>query len=157
MYMSRRASAAEVAMGRVTSLETQWLVTKALPSELEEALNVKSQTVDDLTRSNTLLQEEILHLREDLELSGYRIGDLEEKNLQLNSARDEAIVVRLSAQKELDYYKSKNFKKHIIDDFKSSGEFVSAMGKEAISFIGKGCIHIIRQLYHHFQDKSVLL
>lgn len=66
-------------------------------------------------------------------------------------------MARLSAQKELDYYKSKNFKKHIIDDFKSSGEFVSAMGKEAISFIDKVCVHIIRQLHHHFQDKSVLL
>lgn len=81
MYMSRRASAAEVAMGRVTGLETQRLVTEARASELEEALNVKSQTIDDLTRSNTLLQEEVLRLWEDLELSGYRIGDLEEKNL----------------------------------------------------------------------------
>lgn len=84
-------------MGRVTGLETQRLITEARASELEEALNVKSQTVDDLTRSNTLLQEEVLRLREDLELSGYRIGDLEEKNLQLNSARDEAIMARLSA------------------------------------------------------------
>lgn len=77
--------------------------------------------------------------------------------MQLNIARDETIVARLSTQDELDYYKFENFKKHIINDFKSHGEFVLVAGKEAISFVDKGCVHIIRQLHHHFQDKSVLL
>lgn len=121
MYMSRRASAAEAAVGRVTNLETQRLIAEARAFELEEVLNVMSMVVEDLMRSNVILQDKVLLLREDLELSGKRIGDLEERNMQLNTARDEAITTRLSAQEELAYYKSKGFKKYIIDDFKSSG------------------------------------
>lgn len=97
MYMSRSASAAEAAVGRVTDLETQRLIAESQASELEEALNVKSMAVEDLTRSNVILQEKVLRLREDLELSGKRIGDLEERNMQLNIARDEAITASLSA------------------------------------------------------------
>lgn len=97
MYMSRRAKAAEAAVGRVTDLETQRLITEAQASELEEALNIKSMDVDDLTRSNVILQEKVLRLREDLELSGKSIGDLEERNMQLNIARDKAITASMSS------------------------------------------------------------
>lgn len=81
MYMSWRASAAEAAVGRVTDLEMQRFVVETRASELEDALNVKSRAVEGLMRSNNLLREEVLCLREDLELSGCHLGDLEEKNV----------------------------------------------------------------------------
>lgn len=126
------------------------MIAEAQASELEEALNSKSLVVEDLTRSNVVLQEEVLRLREDLELAGKRIGDLKERNMQLNTAWDEAVAANISVQEELAYCKFGSFKKHVIDDFKSGGEFVEEVGKEAATYIDKGCVYIIKQLHHHF-------
>lgn len=71
--------------------------------------------------------------------------------------RDKAVDKKLSAQEELKYCKSDNFRKHVIEDFKSDGKFVKKVGNEAATFLDKGCVHIIRKLHHHFQDKSILL
>lgn len=75
----------------------------------------------------------------------------------MNTTRDEAVAQSLSTQEELAYCKSDNFKKNIINDFKSSSKYGSEMSKEASSYLDKGCFHIIHQLHHHFMDKSILL
>lgn len=125
--------------------------------ELEEELNVKSFAVEDLSKINAVLQEEITCLWEDLEILEKRIVNLKERNVQLNTMRDKMVDKKLFAQEELNYCKSDNFRNQVIDDFKSVGEFVKKVGNEAATFLDKGCVHIIRQLHHHFQDKSILL
>lgn len=45
----------------------------------------------------------------------------------------------------------------MIDNFKGSEDFGKELRKEVITFLEKGCIHIIRQLHPYFEDKSVLL
>lgn len=89
-------------------------------------------------------------MREDLEVSGKQIADFEERNIKLNTARDEAMTKKLSAQEELNYCKSDSFWKHVIVDFKSGGDFVKDVGKEADTFLDKRYVNIIRQLHHHF-------
>lgn len=51
----------------------------------------------------------------------------------------------------------KNYKKNIIDNFKSSAEDNVEMGMKADSYLDKGCVHIIRQLHHHLENESILL
>lgn len=70
---------------------------------------VGTLAVEDLSKLNAVLQEEITRLREDLEVSGKQIADFEERNIQLNTARDEAITKKLSAQEELNYCKFNSF------------------------------------------------
>lgn len=96
-------------------------------------------------------------MQDELEVSEKRIADLEERNIQLNTARDEVFAKKLSTQEELNYYKSDSFRKHVIDDFKRGADFVKEVGKEATTFLDKGWVHIIQKLHHHFQDKSILL
>lgn len=96
-------------------------------------------------------------LKEKLARPEGRVVELEATNVTLNTTRDEAIAGRIAVQEELTYCKSENYKKNIIDDFKSSVEYNAEMGREANSYLDKGCVHIIRQLHHHFEDKSILL
>lgn len=96
-------------------------------------------------------------MRDNLEIFGKQIAELEERNIQLNTTRDEVVAEKLSTQEELNYSKSDSFRKHVIDDFKSGADYMNEVGKEATTFLDKGCVHIIQQLHHHFQDKSILL
>lgn len=96
-------------------------------------------------------------MREDLKVLGKQIADLEERNVQFNIARDEPVAEKLSTQEELNYCKFDSFRKHVIDDFRSGGEFAKEVGKEAATYLDKGSVHIIWQLHHHFKGKSILL
>lgn len=74
----------------------------------------------------------------------------------MSIAQDEVITQQISVQEELAYCKSGNFKKNRIENYKSSEEYESENSREASSYLDKGCVHIIHQLHHHFEDKSVL-
>lgn len=45
----------------------------------------------------------------------------------------------------------------MIDNYKSSVEYNAELGREADSFLDKGCIHVICQLHPYFEGKSILL
>lgn len=100
---------------------------------------------------------EVADLREKLARFESRATKLEATNVTLNTARYEAIAGSIDVQEELTYCKLENYKKNIIDDFKSSAKYNAEMGREVGSYLDKGCVHIIRQLHPHFKDKSILL
>lgn len=68
------------------------------------------------------MTREMTDLREKLVRAEEMITELEAANVDLNTARDEAIASQISTKEELKYCKSDRFKKNIIDDFKSSAE-----------------------------------
>lgn len=103
------------------------------------------------------MTSEVADLIERLIKAEEKIVELQAANVELNAARDQAIATLISTQEELKYSMSDNFKKNIIDDFKSSAAYHEEIGHEAGSFLDKGCAHIIRQLHPYFEDKSVLL
>lgn len=76
-----------------------------------------------------------------------RLAELETANINLNTARDEAITSRISTQEELNFCKLDRYKKNIIDNFKSLAEYTEEIGHETGSFLDKGYVHIIHQLY----------
>lgn len=155
--MSRLASTAEAESQKDEASETHQSTMEARVSALEVELNSKFSIIEGLEKSNSNLQEEVVRLKTMWEVTEKKSSNLEEKNIGLNTTRDEAVAQQLSTQEELNYYKSDNFKKHIIDDFKWGEDFGKEIRKEAVTFLDKGCVHIICQLYHYFEDKSVLL
>lgn len=96
------------------------------------------------------MEAEIVDFKEKLARSEGNMVELEAANVSLNTARYEAIAGRIAVQKELTYCNSDNYKKNIIDNFKNSTEYGSEIGREAGSYLDKGCVHIIRQLHHYF-------
>lgn len=119
---------------------------------LEAEFYSKSTRLEELEREKGGFEGKILDLKERLARAEGKVFELEESNIRLNTARDKVIAQTISTLEELTYCKSDNFKKNIIDEFKSSGEYDSDMRKEASSYLDKGCVHIIRQHHHHFQD-----
>lgn len=80
------------------------------------------------------LTSKVVELKEKSVRAEERIMELQATNVDLNTARDEAIATHLSVQDELKYYKSETFKKHIIDYFKSSSDYHEEISREAVSF-----------------------
>lgn len=99
----------------------------------------------------------VTDLREKLARAERKLAKLEAADVSLNIAHDEAIASRIVTQEELNLCKSDRYKKNIVDDFKSSAEYNEVIGREAGSFLDKGCVHIIRQLHPYFEDKSIIL
>lgn len=155
--MSRLASTAEPESQKDEASETHRSMMEARVSTLEVELNSKFSIIEGLEKSNSNLQEEVVRLKTIWEVTEKKSSNLEEKNIGLNTTQDEAVAQQLSTQEELNYYNSDNFKKHIIDDFKWGEDFGKEVRKEAVTFLDKGCVHIICQLYHYFKDKFVLL
>lgn len=136
----------------------EWRVaTEPRLAALEAESATKSSRIEELEVEKQRMEVKVAALRESLAKSEGRVSELEASNVSLNTTRDEAIVKQISVQEELAYCKSDNYKKNILDDFKSSVEYGVEISREAGSYLDKGCVHIIRQLHHHFEDKSVML
>lgn len=85
------------------------------------------------------------------------MAELEVTNVMLNTALGVAIAGRITVKEELNYCKSDSYKKHVIDDYKSSSKYNAELGRDACSFLNKSCVNIICQLHPYFEDKFVLL
>lgn len=103
------------------------------------------------------MSNEMADLREKLVWAEARIVEFNVANVSLNTTQNEAIASRISKQEELNFYKSDGYKKNILDEFKSSAKYNEKIGREAGSFLDKGCVYIIRQLHPYFEDKVILL
>lgn len=117
----------------------------------------KSAHPEVVQAERSKLEVEMAELRERLTRSEGKVVELEIANKSLKTARNEAIACRIVVQEELAYCKSENYKENIINDYKSFAEYNEKIGREAGSYLDKGCVHIICQLHHHCEDKSILL
>lgn len=124
---------------------------------LEAKSSLKSSHLEDLEREKKRLEVEVANLKESLARSEGNVLEFEASNVGLSIAQVEVITQQIFVQEELAYCKSENFKKNRIDNYKSSEEYESENSREASSYLDKGCVHIIHQLHHHFEDKSILL
>lgn len=124
---------------------------------MEAETTAQSTHLEEVEVEKLRVVAKVFHLKASLARCEGKLVELEASNINLNTARDEAIVGRITFQVELNFCKSDRYKKNIINDFKSSIEYGAEIGREAGSFLDKGCAHIICQLYHYFEDKSILL
>lgn len=133
----------------------EWLAAKEPRLSSLESEVVHQASSSELVNAGKLeMESEMAELRKLLAREKEKNVELRVANNDLNLARDEVVASRISMQEELEYCQSEDFKKKIM---KISPTYHEDIGREASSFLDKGCIHIIRQLHPYFEDKSILL
>lgn len=90
--MSRLASTTEVESQKVEESETQRSIAEARVSALEAELNSKLSTIENLEKSIAEFQGEVTQLMLKLDVAKKKASNMEERNTQLNTARDETVA-----------------------------------------------------------------
>lgn len=90
--MSRLASTTEVESQKVEESETQRSIAEARVSALEAELNSKFSTIENLEKSIVDFQGEVTQLMLKLDVAKKKASNMEERNTQLNTARDETVA-----------------------------------------------------------------
>lgn len=90
--MSRLASTTEVESQKVEESETQRSIAEARVSALEAELNSKLSTIENLEKSIVDFQGEVTQLMLKLDVAKKKASNMEERNTQLNTARDETVA-----------------------------------------------------------------
>lgn len=90
--MSRLASTTEVESQKFEESETQRSIAEARVSALEAELNSKLSTIENLEKSIVDFQGEVTQLMLKLDVAKKKASNMEERNTQLNTARDEAVA-----------------------------------------------------------------
>lgn len=90
--MSRLASTTEVESQKFEESETQRSIAEARVSALEAELNSKLSTIENLEKSIAEFQGEVTQLMLKLDVAKKKASNMEERNTQLNTARDETVA-----------------------------------------------------------------
>lgn len=121
LYISKLASSNLVESEKTVENEEWRVATEPCLAGLEAESDTKSSRIEEL---------EVEKQRMEVKVAEGRVSELEASNVSLNRAWDEAIAKQISVQEELAYYKSENYKKNILDDFKSFAEYGVEVSRE---------------------------
>lgn len=126
--------------------------------------NTKAVTIRDLEIVRDRLGDEVDKLKRNLAQSANQLKTSEDKILELQKkveelsiAHEEAMAEQRAMKEENNFHKSENFRQQIISDYKSSSQYNDELTSIAVAFLDRGMAHVIRQLHHHFSDKSLLV
>lgn len=143
----------------------RYITAEAKLVAMEIDNNTKAVTIRDLEIVRDRLGDEVDELKRNLAQSANQLKTSEEKVLELQKkveelsiAHEEAMAEQRAMKEENDlFHKSENFRQQIISDYKSSSQYNDELTSIAAAHLDRGMAHVIRQLHHHFSDKSLLV
>lgn len=93
----------------------------------------------------------------ELEVAQEKIKNLEATTEELKQSSESKKGEIVELNKDIEWYKSEEFKNRMVDDFRGSDEYKNELCGKAYVFMNSGAAHIVRQIHHFFKDKTPLL